>query len=175
MFVHPDWTPVPDFVRYGQVLRSANFLFSASEALFGTVDPATERVVRSMIDTMLRVAWDSDTGGFQQAGSSFGRRYEDGSSIFVKTKRWWFQADGMKALLTMARLHPDAPVDYAAHFVSLWKYVKKYIIDTQHGGWLATGLDSNPSSEKLPKATVWKDCSHEIEALLDCSVLLDAF
>jgi mannobiose 2-epimerase len=169
MYAHPDWTPLPDFVRYGQVLRSANFLISASKALFETVDPTTKKVANSMIDTMLRVAWDSEKGGFHFAGSSFG---PGGIVLFVKDKHWWFQADGMKALLTLAGLLKDDR--YTAHFLHLWEYVKKYLIDAKHGGWFAAGLDTNPEARKGPKATMWKDCSHEVEALLDCNSELDS-
>ena len=174
MYAHPDWTPLPDFVRYGQILRSANFLLSASATLFGTSDSTTERVAQSMIDTMLRVAWDSDKGGFHLAGSSFGPAYIENTIVFVKDKAWWVQAEGLKALLAMARLHPGSQVDYEAHFLRLWDYVKTYVIDAKRGGWLAAGLDTNPDARKLAKATMWKDSSHEVEALLDCSLLLDS-
>jgi mannobiose 2-epimerase len=172
MYAHPDWTPLPDFVRYGQVLHSASFLISASKALFGTVDPVTKKVARAMIDAMLRVAWDSERGGFHFAGSSFGPEAIGGVVIFVKDKQWWIQADGMKALLAMAALLKDDT--YTAHFLHLWEYVKKYLIDVKHGGWFVAGLDTNPEARKGPKATMWKDCSHEVEALLDCNLLLDS-
>jgi cellobiose epimerase len=171
MYAHPDWTPLPDFVRYGQVVRSAYYIMVASESLFGTVDTRSKRVARSMIDTMLRAAWDSERGGFQLAGSSFGPTYIDGTVIFVKDKCWWLQADGMKGLLALARLLDDDT--YQANFVRLWDYVKQYVIDPEHGGWFAAGLDTNPDARKGPKATMWKDCSHEVEALLDCDLLLD--
>jgi mannose/cellobiose epimerase-like protein (N-acyl-D-glucosamine 2-epimerase family) len=74
----------------------------------------------------------------------------------------------------MARLHSADAVEYATHFLRLWDYVKKYVIDAKHGGWLAVGLDTNPKGRKRPKATMWKDSSHEVEALLDCLLLLDS-
>jgi cellobiose epimerase len=174
MYCHPDWTPLPDFVRYGQVLRSANFLIAASEALFVDVDHLTERVAKSMIDMMLRFAWDHNKGGFHLAGSGFGTTYIEYNAVFVSNKCWWVQAEGMKALLWMARLHRyNGTAGYLAHFLRLWDYQKKFLIDAKYGGWLAAGLDTNPDAAKRPKATRWKDCSHEMEALLDCLLLLD--
>jgi len=175
MYAHVDWTPVPDLVRYGQVLRSVSHLLSASQALTGAVDPVTARVARSMVDTMLRVAWDPHRGGFHSAGSSFGPTYVENTVVFVRTKCWWAQADGMKALLTMARLYPTDADEYARRFTMLWEYVKTYVIDWKHGGWLAAGLDANPESRKRPKATIWKDASHETEALLDSLLMLREF
>jgi mannobiose 2-epimerase len=68
----------------------------------------------------------------------------------------------------MARLDPAGGSAYEAHFERLWDYVKKYVIDARHGGWLPNGLDTNPEASKRPKASMWKDASHEVEALLEC-------
>jgi cellobiose epimerase len=174
MYTHPDWTPLPDLARYGQILRSANHLVFASDVLAGAVDPLTKRVATSMVDTMLRIAWDL-AGGFYCAGSSFGPANVEDFEVFVRQKAWWFQADGMKALLTMARLHPADAARYIFHFVRLWEYVKKCLIDAKYGGWFVAGLDTNPDARKRPKATTWKDSSHEVEALLDCLLMLDSF
>jgi cellobiose epimerase len=172
MFVHPDWTPLPDFVRYGQVIRSAHQLLSASEALAGAVDPVTERVARSMVETMFRIAWDSEKGGFHMAGSSVGPVFLGDAIVFVRGKFWWPQADGLKLLLAMARLRPSDADGYAANFVRLWQYAKKYLIDARHGGWFLAGLDTNPQAWRQPKATMWKDVSHEVEGLRDSLLML---
>jgi len=173
LYAHPDWTPLPDFVRYGQVLRSANHLLAASAALAGAVEPMTGRVAKSMVDTMLRIAWDRDRGGFHFAGSSFGPSYVEYIVVFERFKSWWPQAEGMRGLLAMARHHPAQAVEYEAHFVRLWEYVKQYVIDATHGGWFSAGLDTNPEARRRPKATKWKDVSHETDALLECLLMLD--
>jgi mannobiose 2-epimerase len=170
MYAHPDWTPLPDLVRYGQVLRTTNHLLSAFAAL-GSVSE-TKSVIQPLIDTMLRVAWDSRRGGFHLAGSSFGPSHIENRKLYLRDKIWWIQAEGMKALLAAAKLQFEGEADYEAHFMRLWDYVKTYILDAKHGGWFAAGLDTNPEGRKMPKATRWKDSSHEVEALLDCLVLL---
>ena len=170
--MHPDWTPLPDFVRYGQVLHSANHLIGAASVLYAGVDPVTAKIARSMVDHMLRVAWDPDKAGFSLAGSSFGLRHLDGAAIFVKDKRWWNQAEGMTALLAVAQMGPNQ-VPYIEYFVRLWNYVKTYVIDDRHGGWFASGLDSNPEARRWPKATMWRDASHEVAALLESKQILD--
>jgi mannobiose 2-epimerase len=174
MYAHPDWTPLPDVVRYGQVLRSANLLIAGLEALAGKVDDMTRRVARSMVDTMLRVAWDAGKGGFHLAGSSFGPALVEGVVVFAPEKIWWVQADGMKALLTMARLYPADAAQYIAYFAKAWDYVRTWVIDAEHGGWRYAGLDTNPEASEQPNATRWKDSSHETECLLDCLLMLDS-
>lgn len=78
----------------------------------------------------------------------------------------------MKVLLMMARLHPAEAGRYANRFEALWRYAKTHLIDRRHGGWYQAGLDVDPQARKQPKATVWKDASHESEALLDCLAML---
>jgi mannobiose 2-epimerase len=168
MYAHPDWAPLPDIVRYGHILRGANLLLAGSTALTGAVEPTTAAVAKSMVDSMLRVAWDSGRGGFHSAGGSFAPPDIEGIKVFVRTKAWWPQAEGLRALLAMAQMYPADPVDYRTYFVRLWEYVGKYLIDTRHGGWFQAGIDENPEARKGPKAFPWKDCSHETEALLDC-------
>lgn len=175
MFAHPDWTPIPDFARYGQIIRSAHQMLSAAETLAGGVDPITKRVVKSMVDAMMLIAWDPDKAGFHTAGSSFGPVYLGDAVVFVRSKFWWPQADGMKLLLAMARLYPSDGDTYAANFGRLWEYVQKYVIDARHGGWFVAGLDTNPQARKQPKATMWKDVSHEVEGLIDSLRMLDSF
>jgi cellobiose epimerase len=173
MYTHPDWTPLPDFVRYGQVLRSANHLVAAAKTPDDAVDPLTLSVAKSMVDMMVRVAWDPVVGGFHLAGSGFGPVDLENTTVFVRTKSWWPQADGMRALLEMAHLHPAKATSYVALFERLWQYIKNYIRDPRYGGWFAAGLDTNLEARKQPKASIWKDCSHEVEALLDCLSMLE--
>jgi mannose/cellobiose epimerase-like protein (N-acyl-D-glucosamine 2-epimerase family) len=173
MNAHANWAPLPDIVSYGHVLRAANLLLAGSTALSGAVDSTTAGVVKSMVDTMLNVAWDPERGGFHAAGGSFAPRDIEGAKVFVRKKGWWCQAEGLRALLAMARLYPEDPADYQAHVVRLWDYIIKYLIDPRHGGWFQAGIDENPEARKLPKGFTWKDCSHETEALLEYLQVLD--
>ena len=172
MYTHPDWTPLPDFVRYGQVIRSANHLLAAAKTLESAADLLTSSVAKSMVDMMVRVAWDKQNGGFHLAGSSFGPIDLENTTVFVHDKSWWPQADGMRIFLEMASLYPSERAHYVALGEQLWQYIKDYIRDLRYGGWFAAGLDTNPEARKQPKASTWKDCSHEVEALVDCLSLL---
>ena len=167
MYAHPDWRPLPEPVRYGQVIRSANILTLAALEL-GEAGDATIRVAKSMLDATLEAAWDRKQGGFNLAGSAFGPIAMEDSVIYVENKRWWPQADGLTALAVMGRLFPGDAERYSAYFGQLWGYVKGFLIDARHGGWYTTGLDTDRRARKGAKATMWKDASHEIEALLEC-------
>jgi mannobiose 2-epimerase len=164
---HPNWAPLPDVVRYGHVLRAANLLLAGSTALTGAVDQTTARVVKSMVDRMLAVAWDAGRGGFHAAGGSFAPADVEGTKVFVRTKSWWPQAEGLKILLAMAHAYPADRADYRGHFVRLWDYIRRYLIDARYGGWFQAGIDETPEASKWPKGFAWKDCSHETDALLE--------
>jgi mannobiose 2-epimerase len=167
MYFQPDWTPVPDVTRYGQTVHAANILAKASSRLGLDSDPKTQAVIKAVIDTLLRYAWDDAKGGFFCAGSTFGPACFDHVRVFVPAKVWWHQAEGLKALLRMAMLYPDDETDYLHRFEELWAYIKKYVIDSRRGGWISIGRDCAGFS-KLPRGELWKDLSHEVDSLLYC-------
>jgi len=169
MYFQPDWTPVPDLYRYAYAVNTANILAKVSQSLGR--DPKTLQVIKSMIDTVLRYCWDRSKGGFYCAGSTFGPTDIEDIRIFIKDKFWWPQAEGLRALLRLALLHPEDEMDYLRHFRQLWSYINKYLIDPKRGGWFWVGRDFYRFRRK-PKATIWKDPSHEGHSLLECIRLL---
>jgi mannobiose 2-epimerase len=169
-FFHPDWTPIPDVTRYGQALHTTNILAKASGRLADSGDAKTHGVIKSVVDTLLQYAWDSANGGFFAAGPAFGPANVEFVRVFVPTKPWWAQAEGLRALLRMAMLCPDDDRNYSRRFGELWAYVNKHVIDSRRGGWVWIGRDCGFS--KLPKAGLWKDLSHEVDSLLYCMQLL---
>jgi mannobiose 2-epimerase len=173
MYFQPDWTPVPDVAQYAETLRKANILASSAVALGLSGDPGTAQVVKSVVDNLLRFAWDGPNGGFFFAGSAFGPTYVGETWIFVKKKFWWAQAEGLEALLMLALLYPDDEMDYSRRFTSLWSYIRKNMIDWRRGGWYEVGRDRF-ELRRRPKATMWKDASHETHAMLECIRMLRA-
>ena len=61
---------------------------------------------------------------------------------------------------------------YLDYFCRSWGYITEFIIDTHHYGWRMEGLDTAGSTLR-PKATMWKDASHEFAALLECLAMLE--
>jgi mannobiose 2-epimerase len=171
MHFQPDWTPVPDVTRYGQTVHAANILAKAASTLSVDTDPKTQSVIKSVVDMLLQYAWDDVKGGFFCAGSTFGPACFDHVRVFVPSKIWWHQAEGLKALLQMAILYPDDKAGYLRRFEKLWAYIRKYVIDSRWGGWMWIGRDCAGFS-KLPKAELWKDLSHEADSLSYCIQLL---
>jgi cellobiose epimerase len=169
MYLQPDWTPVPDFYRYPYAINTANLLAKVARIL--EPDAKTDAVIKSLIDTVVRYSWDNKKGGFYYAGSTFGAMYVEDIRVFIEDKFWWPQAEGTRALLRLALLYPDDAMNYFEHFLKLWNYIKRYLIDRKYGGWVWVGRDYF-RFRRRPKATKWKDPSHEGHSLLECLRLL---
>jgi cellobiose epimerase len=172
MYFQPDWTAVPDMCRYSYGINTANILAKAARSPSLESDANTLEVIKSVVDSVLEYGWDRSGGGFYYGGSTFGPTYVEDITVFIDTKFWWPQAEGMRALLRAALLYPDDERNYLQRFNELWAYVQKYIIDTRRGGWLWVGKDARPRRWRSPKATPWKEPSHEVHSLLECIRLL---
>jgi mannobiose 2-epimerase len=172
MYFLPDWTPVPDFCRYGYGLNVSNILAKASRTPGLGSDSTTAQVIKSIIDTLLRYSWDRSKSGFFHAGSTFGPTPMEDIVVLVRDKFWWPQAEATRALLRAALLYPGDPMDYMLRFNELWSYIANYLIDRKHGGWLLVGRDVSPRRRRPAKAGPWKEPSHEVHSLLECIHLL---
>ncbi len=184
LFLQRDWTPVSfrdssdavrkanvyyDHVSFGHDVETAYLMLEASHALGLEHDAKTMTVAKRMVDHALANGWDVENGGFYDAGYYF----PDSThiSIIDEKKTWWVQAEGLNALLLMAKLYPAESKYYDA-FEKQWDYIKKYLIDYEHGGWYREGLDKSPHVKTEAKASVWKINYHNARALMNCIKML---
>lgn len=174
MYFQPDWTPIPDFVRYGYGLNCSNILAKAWRSPGLERDAKALEVIKSVVDTVLTYGWDQSNGGFYYGGSTYGPTYVEDIMVQVQNKYWWPQAEALRSLLRMAMLYPDDEMDYLGRLKQQWSYIKKHVIDWDRRGWLWVATDSKPKVRRAPKATVWKEPSHEVHSLLECIRLLGA-
>jgi len=186
LFLERDWTPVSfrdsseavrkaninyDHVSFGHDVETAYLMLEASHALRLKHDVKTLTIAKRMVDHALANGWDKEHGGFYEAGYYYAG--SDSITIIDKKKTWWVQAEGLNALLLMARLFPDETKYYQA-FRKQWEYIKKYLIDYKHGGWYQEGLDESPEAKHAPKASVWKINYHTSRTLMNCIKMLRA-
>lgn len=184
VFYHPDWTPVPDFTRTGFGLTLSYYLPDAEKALgspapcasrTGLSDSRTSVVAKSLVDNVLNIAWDRTNGGVYYGGSAFGAAYLEDTKILLDQKIWWPQAEAMSALLTLALTHEQERSKYLRSFEAVTQYIDNNIIDHVFGGWRSSGLDYDAKAFFKPKSQLWKDCSHEVLALVRCIKMLRSF
>ncbi|HEX9974704.1 MAG TPA: AGE family epimerase/isomerase, partial [bacterium] len=184
LFLARDWTPVSfrdssdavrsanyflDHVSFGHDVETAYLMLEASHVLGIKSDAKTLIVGKKIVDHALSNGWDDQNGGFFYQGYYF--KNSDMITIIDETKTWWVQAEGLNALLLMAKLFPNEK-KYEAAFKKQWEYMKKYLIDHEHGGWYMEGLDKSPDKKKAPKAFDWKVNYHDARALMNCIKML---
>jgi cellobiose epimerase len=179
-FFQPDWTPLPYRARFGYQVQTAHRLLLA-----GGVGGNAERLAttaRQLVSHALRHAWDPHAGGLFDAGpESAPARIED-EALGGRRKSWWPQVEALKALLSLAELEASDP-SYRRYVTTLWRYMRRYMIDFRHGGVYTVGLEGRPPWQRglgvglapasfTRKGNAWKDSSHEGRAWLHCISIL---
>lgn len=185
LHMEQDWTPVSfkdstqayrsanyqlDHVSFGHDVETAFLMLEASHALGYKNDTLTLRKAKKMVDHALDKGWDSRLAGFYDGGYYLDDT--DRCTIVNDAKIWWSQAEGLNALLLMSRLFPEE-ARYDQHFKQQWNYLKRYMIDHEHGGWYHEGLDSNARAVWDPKANIWKTSYHNARALMNVILMLE--
>jgi len=155
-----------DHISFGHDVETAYLMLEASHALGIEHDTVTLTVAKRMIDHALNNGWDKKVGGFYDEGYYF--KGNKSISIIKDTKNWWAQAEGMNTLLLMADYFPNDKMHYFEKFETLWHYISVYLIDHEHGGWYAGGLDKEPQLKQAPKGHVWKGTYHHFRAMSNC-------
>ena len=186
LYLKRDWTPVSfrdsseavrranysfDHVSFGHDVETAFLMLEASQVLGIKNDAQTLAVAKKVVDHVLANGWDEQNGGFFDRGYYFADA--DSITIISAVKTWWVQAEGLNALLLMAKLFPQEK-KYRAAFIKEWEYIKKYLIDHEHGEWYEEGLDQSPEQVHAPKARDWKVNYHNSRALMHCIKMLKA-
>jgi mannobiose 2-epimerase len=183
LFSRADWTPVSyrdsseavrradryhhDHVSFGHDVETAYLLLEAAEALGLGHDERTLRVAKRMLDHSLRTGWDTAVGGFYEAG--YYHRGQSALSLVDDTKNWWAQAEGLNTLLIFGDLYPNDALRYHQRFLTQWRYITEYLIDHEHGGWYAGGIDKQPAMRRALKGQIWKAAYHDGRALMNVS------
>lgn len=181
LYFEPDWTHLSysdssretimenigqDHVTPGHDIETAYLLLEAAHVLGMEEDQETHRISKKLTDHTLETGWDEETGGFYDIGYYFPG--DDRLTILEDSKNWWAQAEGLNTLLIMADLYPDDPRNYFEKFEKQWEYIKKYLIDTEHGGWYDSGLDKSPDRKTALKSHIWKGNYHTVRSLMNC-------
>lgn len=158
-----------DHISFGHDVETAFLLLEASHALGIEQDTLTLKVARKLVDHSLANGFDNETGGFYGEGYYFPDA--DTITILEKDAQWWVQAEGLNALLLMAKIFPEEP-NYLHNFQKIWKYIDTNLIDKEYGDWYFHGLNHHPEAKTAPKSSIWKANYHNGRALMNCIRLL---
>ncbi len=159
-----------DHVSFGHDIETAFLLLETSKILGIPNDTLTLNVAKRLVDHTLAHGFDKQFSGIFDGGYYF--KGSDSITIVLHDKNWWSQAEGLNTLLLFSKLYPKENI-YKQAFYQLWDYVKKNLIDYEHGDWYISGLDSSPEAKNQPKASAWKCNYHTGRALMNCIDMLD--
>ncbi len=157
-------------VSFGHDYETAFLMLEASYELKLVNDIDTLTAAKKMVDHAIKNGWDSENGGFYDAGYYF----DDENSqckIIKATKNWWAQAEGLNILLIMSKIFPEEEI-YSNYFNLQWKYIKDFLLDYEFGGWFEGGLDKEPKLQKGNKGYIWKCTYHTARSLMNCIKIL---
>lgn len=176
LFFTKDWIPIShadsgrdyiiehlnfDHVSFGHDIETAFLLIEASEALYGEVDGKTLDVAKQLVDHSMEHGFDHGYYGLFDRGYRFN---PDSIEILRREKVWWAQAEAWHSLSLIHKYFPEP--EYEKAFAAMWNYIQTEMIDREHGGWYASGLDENPESKNKRKAHQWKGPYHDGRALI---------
>jgi mannobiose 2-epimerase len=183
LYFYPDWTLVPDeemekrspdnhwftqHLTYGHDVETAFLLLETAHVLGLEEDDWTNRISKKLVGHSLESGWDTEKGGFFDAGKKVDGRIE----IINRNKSWWGLVEGMNALLLMHSFYPDDSLAYDQLFLKSWKHIDKYLIDKEHGGWYNAALDTSPESARQRKSHIWKTTYHNTRGMISCIQML---
>jgi mannobiose 2-epimerase len=160
-----------DHISFGHDVETAYLLIEASRALGIPNDTTTFRTARRLADHTLLSGWDGKNGGLFSMGYAFPG--SDTVAVINDVKEWWMQAEALHVFLLMSGLFPGDPV-YFETFKKEWDYMKRYVIDSERGGWYWAGIDNHPEFRNADKGMEWKATYHETRSLLNCLGLLES-
>mgnify|MGYP001060196406 CR=1 FL=1 len=168
LYMTRDWRAIPAHDSFGHDVETAYLLVEAAETLHMADDAKTWKVARGLLDHALDWGWDDQHGGFYDKGDAFA------TAAYDLKKVWWTEAEGLNALAVMNHKYGQETDRYARAFAKQWTFIKRRMLDPEHGGWFA---ETDRAGELLgdgAKANKWKANYHTARALMNVSRLLDA-
>ncbi len=155
-----------DHRSFGHDIEAAFLLMNADKVLNGYASKKTVEVAKRLVEQTITHGFDDAFYGLYDRGYMFEGTKE--VEVLSTRKTWWAQAEAWHSFALMAILFPENPV-YQKGYQQMWRYIQSEVIDHEHGGWYAHGLDENPESENARKAHAWKSAYHNGRAL--CRVI----
>lgn len=152
-----------DHRSFGHDIETSYLLMDAAKAALGQCDPKTLEVAKKLADQSITYGFDKGFYGLFDKGYQF--KESDTLEIVNRQKVWWAQAEAWHTLALMAKIFPEEK-QYADGFRRMWGYIQNEMIDQEHKGWYAAGLDINPEAKTQRKANQWKGAYHDGRALM---------
>jgi mannobiose 2-epimerase len=162
----PDWrvvnTPRNLRASYGHDVECAWLVLDAARAL-GQSPALLRSWAQDRCDTSVRLGYDSQHGGFFNAGP-LGQPADD------TRKEWWVQAEALAGLLELHRL--TGRQDYLEKFRQTLDFVARHQVAAEGGWWATRRADGSPDAN-TSRTSPWQGAYHNGRALLWSALILE--
>ena len=160
-----EWRALPELESFGHDVETAFLLIEAISALGQPDDERTWALARRIVDHALDYGWDTEHGGFYDAGTAFGQ-------ALGTDKVWWVQAEGLNALLLMHGRFGSETDRYWNAFSCQWDFIQRCQIDRVQDGWLSKVSAEGKAEAGRAKSGAWTEGYHQGRTLLTVSAAL---
>lgn len=157
LFFNEAWHVRSPIVSYGHDIEGAWLLDEAArvygdEALRHEVERHTLRLLEAALEGL-----DEDAGLMNEKNLATGHLDSD--------KHWWQQAEALVGLLNAYELTRSEK--YLEHFFAVWNFIKRTIIDHEHGEWYWKVNRAGALFSEDEKIGFWKCPYHNSRACLE--------
>ena len=157
LFFDENWNPKSDIVSFGHDIEASWLLQEAAEVVGG---PGLLEHIQALA---LRMA-EAALAGLDEDGSLWYEQ-EPSKDQTIKEKHWWVQAEAMVGFYNAWQLSQDSRFLQAS--VNAWNFVKKYILDKEHGEWFWGVDEQGRLMANEDKAGLWKCPYHNSRACIE--------
>jgi len=148
---------------YGHDIEGTWLMVEAAEML------GDEAIMEEVNEVALKMADVTIQEGLVNA--SGGLLYEKENGHLHEEFHWWPQAESVIGFFNAWQISGNRK--YLSHALKSWEFIKKYIIDKEHGEWL-WGLDKNLVPLPIEKVNGWKGPYHNGRMCMEMIRRLDS-
>lgn len=146
LFFDEAWNPRSTEVSYGHDIEISWLLVEAAEM------DGTEELIQEAKALAVRMAQAVYDEGLDTDG---GLMYESGPEGWIDdSKEWWPQAEAVVGFLNAYQISGQQHFLDAA--LNSWAFIKKYLIDHEHGEWFRGVYRDGTLKADQPKVSFWK-------------------
>ena len=164
LFFDNNWEVKSDMVSYGHDIEGTWLLTEAAQIIG---DPGLLREVNNkalkMTDVIIQEGLDEDCGLFYELDTSTNQLDTD--------KHWWPQAEALIGFINAFQISGDR--NYLDYAMKVWQFIKKRMIDHEHGEWFWRVDKAGEPIASEDKAGFWKCPYHNSRACMESMIRLD--
>ncbi len=156
LFFDEEWNVKSNEISYGHDIEASWLLWETAEVLD---DKPLSLKIKELSLNMAKAAAD----GLAADG---GLNYElnVATNHLNTNKDWWVQAEAMVGFYNAFQL--SGKVHFLEKATNSWEFIKKYLIDKEHGEWF-WGVKEDHSVYSKDKISFWKGPYHNARACLE--------